>query len=29
MHTLGYHFSKYYDVSAEIIMERNRNFTDY
>jgi len=29
LHTLGFHFSKYDEVSAEIIMERNRNFTDY
>ena len=29
LHTLGYHYSKYYEVSADIIMERNRNFTDY
>jgi|Transcript_6459 alpha-glucosidase (family GH31 glycosyl hydrolase) len=28
-HTLGFHFSKYDVASAEIIMERNRNFTDY
>jgi len=29
LHTLGFHFSKYDQASAEIIMERNRNFTDY
>lgn len=29
LHTLGFHFSKYDVASAEIIMERNRNFTDY
>ena len=29
LHTLGFHFSKYDIASAEIIMERNRNFTDY
>jgi len=26
---LGFHFSKYDEVSAEIIMDRNRKFTDY
>lgn len=29
LHTLGFHFSKYDQASAEIIMERNQNFTDY
>lgn len=29
MHTLGFHFSKYDWVSAERIMERNFNFTDF
>lgn len=29
LHTLGFHYSKYDEASAEIIMERNRNFTDY
>ena len=29
MHTLGFHFSKYDNVSASIMMERNRNFTDF
>jgi len=29
LHTLGFHYSKYDQASAEIIMERNRNFTDY
>ena len=29
LHTLGFHFSKYDIAPAEIIMERNRNFTDY
>ena len=28
-HTLGFHFSKYDIASADIIKERNRNFTDY
>ena len=28
-HTLGFHYSKYDFVSADIIMERNRNFTDF
>lgn len=27
-HTLGYHFSKYAPVSADIFMERSQNFTD-
>jgi len=29
LHTLGFHFSKYDVASAEIIMDRNRKFTDY
>jgi len=29
VHTLGYHFSKYDYVSADIVMDRNRNFTDF
>ena len=29
LHTLGFHFSKYDEASAEIIMQRNRDFTDY
>ena len=29
LHTLGFHFSKYDVASAEIIMERNANFTDF
>ena len=29
LHTLGFHFSKWDGVSAEIIMERNKNFTDF
>ena len=28
-HTLGFHFCKWYPVSAEMLMERNRNFTTY
>jgi alpha-glucosidase (family GH31 glycosyl hydrolase) len=27
--SLGYHFCKWANVSAEILMERNRNFTDH
>lgn len=29
LHTLGFHYSKYDEASAEIIMQRNRDFTDY
>ena len=29
LHTLGFHFSKWDGVSAEIIMERNKNFTEF
>lgn len=29
LHTLGFHYSKYDEASADIIMERNKNFTDY
>jgi alpha 1,3-glucosidase len=29
IHTLGFHFCKWANVSAEIIMARNRNFTEY
>lgn len=29
LHTLGFHFSKYDEASADIIMARNKNFTDY
>ena len=29
LHTLGFHFSKYDQASAQIIMDRNKNFTDY
>ena len=29
LQTLGYHFCKWYPVSADMLMARNRNFTDY
>lgn len=29
IHMLGFHFCKWANVSAEMIMERNRNFTDF
>ena len=29
LHTLGYHFCKWAPVSADMLMERNRKFTDY
>ena len=29
IHTFGYHFCKWYPVSAEMLMERNANFTTY
>ena len=29
LHTLGFHFCKWAPVSADMLMERNRNFTDY
>jgi alpha 1,3-glucosidase len=29
VHTLGYHFCKWANVSAEILMDRTRNFTDH
>ena len=28
-HTLGFHFCKWYPISADMLMERNRNFTTY
>jgi alpha-glucosidase (family GH31 glycosyl hydrolase) len=28
-HTLGFHFCKWANVSAEILMERNKNFTEF
>jgi alpha 1,3-glucosidase len=28
-HALGYHFCKWANVSAEMIIERNRNFTEF
>lgn len=29
LHTLGFHFCKWAPVSADMLMERNRQFTDY
>lgn len=29
IHTLGYHFCKWYYVSADMMMQRNTNFTNY
>jgi alpha-glucosidase (family GH31 glycosyl hydrolase) len=29
LHMLGFHFCKWANVSAEMIIERNRNFTDF
>jgi hypothetical protein len=29
LHTLGFHFCKWANVSADMIMERNKNFTLY
>ena len=28
-HALGYHFCKWANVSADMIMERNKNFTEF
>ncbi len=28
LHTLGYHFCKWAPVSADMLMDRNRKFTD-
>lgn len=29
LHTLGFHFCKWAPVSADMLMERNKKFTDY
>lgn len=29
IHTLGFHFCKWANVDANMIMERNRNFTEH
>ena len=29
LHTLGFHFCKWAPVSADMLMERNRQFSDY
>ena len=29
LHSLGYHFSKYEETSAEIMMQRNADFNTY
>ena len=29
LHTLGFHFCKWANVSADMIMERNKNFTTF
>ena len=29
IHMLGFHFCKWYNISADMMMQRNRDFTNY